>query len=215
MNKRQRLFGFTAMELLLTLTVLSAVAMLAVPAFVRQQAKAATQITIDSLSQLRTVINNDFMDDMHESLPYPMDPSRQTHPQLRYLYDNPAAYAAANPDALESTSAWSYDPTTGRGWSGPYVDHRAGIRARYVIDDLRGFVQQYGEEGDPVPLDGWGNPIVLQQPVGSNGVHAPNSTRFARLVSAGPDGILQTPIFTLEPTPADTADDLVVYLESR
>ncbi len=62
----------------------------------------------------------------------------------------------------------------------------------------------YGFPGEPAVLDPWGNPYVLQIPppqafpdrMGSN-TNLPDEVRFryARIVSAGPDGRLDTPCF--------------------
>lgn len=207
--------GFTMMELLLTLTILSAVGMIAVPALTRHSEHAATQSTLRSMGNLRKIIRCDYRDDMFESLPYPRDPSRAAHPQLKYLYHHPGAFQAADPGSIEATSAWTYDPSSRRGWSGPYVDHSSCVRARYVLDITKGFTREYGETGDPVPVDGWGNPIVLQQPVFSGTVHSDMSFHYARLVSAGRDGRLQTPLDELQPSAAQIGDDIVVYLEGR
>ncbi len=207
--------GLTIIELLLTLTVLSIVGMIAVPTLSRRSERADTQITLQSMAAVRTAVLTDYRADMFESLPFPLAPRRVQHPQLKYLYDNPAAFTAAEPESIEATSLWTYDPVSSRGWSGPYIDHASGVRARYRVDSARGFTGHYGEPGDPCPVDAWGNPIVLQQPVAGGSVHSNVSTRYARLVSAGRDGILQTPLNVLEPAPTQIGDDLVLYLRGR
>lgn len=98
----------------------------------------------------------------------------------------------------------------------------------------------YGFPGEPALLDPWGAPYVLQIPppqafVLSGGGLAPvgetERFRYARIVSAGPDGILSTPCFYVNtnatgsvwgPTqrrasifagrPEDRGDDLVLFL---
>ena len=67
----------------------------------------------------------------------------------------------------------------------------------------------YGFPGEPAILDPWGNPYVLQIPppqafpdrFGSN-TNLPDEVRFryARVISAGPDGRLDTPCFTVNTT---------------
>ena len=67
----------------------------------------------------------------------------------------------------------------------------------------------YGFPGEPAILDPWGNPYVLQIPppqafperFGSN-TNLPDEVRFryARVVSAGPDGRLDTPCFMVNTT---------------
>ncbi len=64
----------------------------------------------------------------------------------------------------------------------------------------------YGFPGECVPADPWGNPYVLQIPPAQafspTPVEVPDSLRFryARIVSAGPDGRLDTPCYTLNRT---------------
>ncbi|MBQ7189122.1 MAG: type II secretion system protein [Kiritimatiellae bacterium] len=64
----------------------------------------------------------------------------------------------------------------------------------------------YGFPGEPAVMDPWGNPYVLQIPppqaFPGSSTNIPDHVRFrfARIVSAGPDGILQTPCFTANAT---------------
>ena len=101
-----------------------------------------------------------------------------------------------------------------------------------------GFV--YGFTGEPAIIDPWGNPYVLQIPppqafASGNGsladIDDDERFRYARIVSAGPDGILTTPCFfgntncsgsawgparwrdsIFAGRPADRGDDLVLFL---
>ncbi|MEM8550610.1 MAG: hypothetical protein AAGF10_07445, partial [Verrucomicrobiota bacterium] len=61
------------------------------------------------------------------------------------------------------------------------------------------------------PLDGWGNPIVIQLPEVASGL-TDAELESVRLVSAGPDGVIDTPTDTLLPTAVEKNDDLVLYL---
>lgn len=98
----------------------------------------------------------------------------------------------------------------------------------------------YGFAGEPAILDPWGNPYVLQIPprqaFASGGgsladIDDEERFRYARIVSAGPDGILSTPCFfgntnssgsawgvtqrrdsIFAGRPADRGDDLVLFL---
>jgi prepilin-type N-terminal cleavage/methylation domain-containing protein len=128
-----------------------------------------------------------------------------------------------------------FDAATRRGWRGPYLRNAAGVRnlvaarngafpdredRRYFEDATfleRGFFlsrenNPYGEPGEAAVGDAWGNPIVLQIPPGE-----PEAFRYARLVSAGPDGVLATPLDRLggwlvaEAGP-ERGDDLVLFL---
>jgi prepilin-type N-terminal cleavage/methylation domain-containing protein len=105
-------------------------------------------------------------------------------------------------------------------------------------DYCDGFV--YGFTGEPALIDPWGNPYVLQIPppqafaLGNGSlanIDDEERFRYARLVSAGPDGILTTPCFfgntnasgsawwpaqrrdsIFAGRPADRGDDLVLFL---
>lgn len=112
-----------------------------------------------------------------------------------------------------------------RGWNGPYLQHTRPIESTSTPPSLsfphasdrrfstdtpfrdRGFfpfpsdtLSPYGLPGEPAMGDPWGNPYVLQVPPAEafeNPSETPESTRFlyARIVSAGPDGVLSTPCF--------------------
>ncbi|MBE2286736.1 MAG: hypothetical protein IAE77_24985 [Prosthecobacter sp.] len=82
----------------------------------------------------------------------------------------------------------NFDPNTRLGWRGPYVMD-SGAR---------------DGANDPAILDGWGRPIVIQTP----------TALTIRLVSAGADGILETPPATAMPTLAACGDDLVLFLRT-
>lgn len=198
--------AFTLAELLVTVLIIAVLGAIIVPQLTNRARGASQTVTSVSLRRLRQIIVEQYRDDMFERLPYPQDSSRAAHPQLVYLYSNPADFAAG----LGTT--WNYDPVTMRGWSGPYVSEAGG----YVLNAqsiARGFTNRYGEHGDLAPLDGWGNPIVLQQPVVVGGVASPTSLIAARLVSAGPNGVLDTPPDVLQPTQQQQGDDLVLFLK--
>ncbi|MEM6473214.1 MAG: hypothetical protein AAF802_26875 [Planctomycetota bacterium] len=216
--------GFTVMELLLTLSVLSAVSIVVIPNLIGRQNQAAIETTRRSLETIRRVIVSDYRGDVHERLPYPVVGTRIQHPQLKYLFHNPEAELAGGSNSLALSLQWSYDGQSGRGWAGPYLDHSSTATVSYRVDATRGFLQAYGEDpdvatglDDPAPSDAWGNPIILQQPavVSGGGVHSAINIVHARLVSAGPDGEIDTPLNVLNPTAQELDDDLVVYLRSR
>jgi len=70
----------------------------------------------------------------------------------------------------------SFDPNTRLGWRGPYIQP-TGAQLGDQLADLG-----YGDRDDPAILDGWGRPIVIQDP----------GTLQIRLLSAGADAILST-----------------------
>ena len=132
-----------------------------------------------------------------------------THPQLRYLY--------VNPDT--ETMTWTAGATilTPRRWQGPYLEHTGGT---YVVSSGTGtsatFTAEYGQTGDPSPLDGWGRPIVIQVPTGADPVTGEPGVNYARIVSAGPNGVVDTPEDVTMPTPDNSAtgrgDDVILFL---
>jgi prepilin-type N-terminal cleavage/methylation domain-containing protein len=80
----------------------------------------------------------------------------------------------------------------------------AGLRLPADVLTGRDGCSPYGFPGEPAVIDPWGNPYVIQIPppqafrdVDGANTNLPEEVRFryARIVSAGPDGILQTPCF--------------------
>lgn len=153
---------------------------------------------------------------------------------------------------LLSPSSWPsaavYDPVSARGWRGPYLRNAGAVQntestrrglfpaaadVRFAGDvsfQARGFfdsggVSAYGSTGDLAVADAWGNPVVLQVPpvaAFSNSSADEKRFRYARIVSAGPDGILSTPLTDpllgrlggklADGTTAARGDDLVRFL---
>ncbi|MEO1129385.1 MAG: type II secretion system protein [Planctomycetota bacterium] len=135
---------------------------------------------------------------------------RPDHPQLRYLFINPRTETDSSVAAGDNLG---WDPVLKRGWRGPYL--AAGSAGRYQVDSSRGFSTVYGDEidifcnddGDPAPLDGWGNPIIIQELVVQEG---PVTRDYTRLVSAGPNGVID--VDPLDPEALDFVDDVVLFL---
>lgn len=80
------------------------------------------------------------------------------------------------------------------------------LRLPEVFTRREGGCSVYGFPGEPAVIDPWGNPYVLQIPPAQafEGVNTNLSDeirfRYARVVSAGPDGRLSTPCFALNKT---------------
>ena len=117
----------------------------------------------------------------------------------------------------------AYDPVTRIGWRGPYLDPRMAVQSN----------------GFPTLLDAWGNSFEIQidfnnnrqidgNPIDFNvdGIADGNEATFARLVSAGEDGVINTPYSYAKMLPsgfaanlglpggltrADCGDDLVLF----
>ena len=91
------------------------------------------------------------------------------------------------------------------------------LQRKFYEDATRSF---YGATGDVAVADVWGNPIVLQiPPPEAFTVPGDETIRFhyARVVSAGPDGELETPRDRLAGMASDGStarrgDDLVLFL---
>lgn len=102
-----------------------------------------------------------------------------------------------------------FDRFTARGWRGPYMQ---GATGTYRIDASRGFLPAYGADDDPALNDAWGRSIIIQVPTAAADPDPKQRNQFARIVSAGADGILQTPADRLYPSLVDRGDDRLLFL---
>ena len=118
-----------------------------------------------------------------------------------------------------ATNLQTFNPNTGRGWRGPYMAQATGSYPNTTTGNwsARNFTATYGAANDPALIDAWGNPIVIQWPANSAD-STPTATQqyqYVRLVSAGPNGVLDTPITdtpVTDPTGASLKDDVILYL---
>lgn len=224
--------AFTLIELLVVVVVVAALAAVVVSQVDRTRDDAEQVVAAASLQAVADALTGSvaapgYVEDMKSAPGF-----RRTEVRVHDLL-SPASYPEFE----------SYDPGARRGWRGPYVKsgalventdasrrHRfpaAGDRRRH--DDAsfqeRGFfpdgpVSPYGQFGDLVIGDPWGNPIVVQVPPSSafaGAIEDAGRFRFARVVSAGPDGVLSTPRDRLAGRVPDGSvdargDDLVLFL---
>lgn len=212
--------GLTLIELVVVLVILVALAGLLVPLlgnFTKDSREQATRTTLANVA--RAIVGTGgyeqamrFARDANgvafgaaTGLPWPgqdeVDAGRANHPQLNYLFFAPVE------DATSLEPLLDYDPISQTGWRGEWLDASAATSYDLVGLGAAGFLDRYGEQGDLAPLDGWGRPIIIQLP-GASPAGRPN----ARLVSAGPDRILDTPPDVPTPTLLEKSDDLVLYL---
>lgn len=121
----------------------------------------------------------------------------------------------------------SFQPQTALGWRGPYLLQTSGSYGKFdgSVYSFRGngFDATYGNPEDPAILDAWGNPIILQ--IDFDGVAGITSfeVQYCRLVSAGPNNILETLTtagnivpgndMSTELTLSECGDDLVLFLQ--
>lgn len=135
-----------------------------------------------------------------------------------------------------------FKPAANRGWRGPYLRNAQGVantnkdrggrfpasgERRFDGDATfldRGFFtgpvsSLYGVTDQLTVADTWGNPIVIQVPPNAafTGPTAAKRLQYARLVSAGPDGYLTTPLDRLagmlvDGTATVRGDDVVLFL---
>lgn len=112
-----------------------------------------------------------------------------------------------------------FDVDRGIGWRGPYV---RAPSVPYAIDAVAGFTAVYGAAGDPVVLDAWARPVVLQFPdADGDGVVTVADREHVRLVSAGSNGTIETPRTDASagggsahyPSLASCGDDVVLYVK--
>jgi prepilin-type N-terminal cleavage/methylation domain-containing protein len=198
-------YGLTLLELVIVLAILVALAGIVTVLGSNLLADSREDVTRQSLHEIRNVIANMYWDDMGEELPK----GGRVYPQLCFLLMNPDTYQDG------SGNQQTFDPTYRRGWRGPYFTPQQG--STYQIDADHGFSNYYGENGDPAILDGWGNPIVIQNPTHDL---ADAIMEDVRLVSAGGNGIIdidrQAPSIDLDrDNKGDVGDDVWISFELR
>ncbi len=205
----RRAAGLTLFELLLVMGILLILGTLVVPVVGDRLGQSREDATRQSLMRVREVITDTYHNDMND-VPRPgssaRDAGRPDHPQLAYLFWNPETHRDEDP--LTRDYDTTFDPVSRQGWRGPYLRHQ-GDGFVYTRDTDRGFDKWYGEPGDPAVLDGWGNPIVLQEPTEPEATEY-DRRRHTRLVSAGPNGVIDTDPDVLFPD--ERGDDLVLFL---
>jgi prepilin-type N-terminal cleavage/methylation domain-containing protein len=235
---RLRCRGLTLIELVVVLTILVALGSIVIPLFGEQAEEASGDATRATLARVAQAIvgTGGYAEAMRYArdsggviygagtgLPWPGPDDvaaarRPNHPQLHYLYrapvfDDQGTAPTGDDDELP------YYPDSKIGWRGAWLDATTATGYPAALDEMvnrntasaNGFGAAYGEPGDLAPLDGWGSPVVIQLPSVAAGI-TDDEVDHVRLLSAGPDGVLDTPATTLTPSLVQKNDDLVVYL---
>jgi len=213
--------GLTLLELLVVLAILIALATLVTPIISNLGRKSQQISTRENLLRLQELILNRYIPDMGE-LPRPSTTeitagNRINHPQLRYLF--------VNPDTEDIAKTANATILSSRHWQGPYLTHggarytiTGNFTTTYGVGDVIDSNNTYTAHGDPTVLDAWGRPIVIQEPTGNvtipiNGTNQTVAgSTCARLVSAGPNGVLDTNRTIGMPTTTDRGDDIIMFL---
>ena len=196
--------GLTLLELLVVLVILIATALIIFPTFnnidiASPSGKSNSPVEIATQATLNTVREAMAGEDgVIESLSHKCNAlPREINDLLKE--DAPAHMEEAAPELK------NYDPVNKIGWHGPYV-HATGRN----------------ETGEPTIVDGWGNELELQVDFDQDGTINQTESKFIRVVSAGPNGQIETPddIANMKPgenefnelTLSECGDDLVMFL---
>lgn len=196
--------GFSLLELVVVLFILLATAALIRPIFfdspaiqIGDKTKTPSEVVTDSSM---TVIRDAMIGEqgvlenlMHEPNAVPRTISELVEPNA--------------PPQIQTTAPnlAKYNPMFGIGWRGPYL-----------------LPTGKKPTGEPTVVDGWGHEIELQVDYDSNGRVDETEATFIRVVSAGPNGKVDTPSDpsnmrpgldeTEELTMTECGDDLVMFL---
>ncbi len=214
--------GFTLIELVTVVAILAGVAALLVGNLDGARAHAESTVASSSLHSVREAIVGSAVGTGYLADLTLVPGFRSVNFRLHDLFSSDSYPTAA-----------TFDPLAKRGWHGPYLTN-AGQRfpaaaGRHSPDDAtfqqRNFFydasqSHYGLTNDLTINDAWGNPMVVQTPpieafAGSTG--DTKRFRYARLLSAGADGILSTPrdrLAGMQPdgSSSQRGDDLILFL---
>lgn len=200
-NTLIRRHGLTLIELVIVLAILVALGSLVIPQFPESRHSTAVAATRANLVVLRDAATAYFEDTKTTALPgYPVTLAEE--PQrfhIRWLFQSPVSGSPVS----------EFDPDVRLGWNGPYIAMKTGT---YGVDAARNLTVLYGDEDDPALLDAFtGTPIVIQW------ANAPLRPCDLRIVSAGPDGVVDIPpaTATADLTDADVGDDEYVAIQLR
>ena len=207
--------GLTLLELVVVIAILAIVAGFVVPLAGNLIASGKTTATNANLALIRNAIMGT------SDKPGFYNDTGQLPSTIKDLFINP--FPSGNPLS-------TFNRDTNLGWRGPYLIPSGGTYPATFPQYASGSGGYpgtgYGSTGDPAIFDAWGNPIVLQIPNQTASYASPPFSsalaadlQFARLVSAGPNGTIDTPQNAVDslgnPYPSADArgDDIVLFLQ--
>ena len=229
--RRYGAHGFTMMELLVVIVIIAALAAMVVSQVDRSRESAELTVAQADLQAASEAVfgsaaGRGYLRDMKYVPGF-----RSVNLRIHDLF---------SPSSYPSYSV--FDPAANRGWRGPYLRQPSGVAntdasrnglfpassdRRFASDPTfleRGFyasasASDYGLAGDLTVADPWGNPVVIQVPptiAFSGATDDAKRFHYVRLVSAGPDGVLSTPLDRLagkfpDGSAAARGDDLVLF----
>lgn len=242
--------GFTLIEMVIVIAILAALAAIVVPMVGASDDHSKETATRASMAAVRDgFLGSGAEPGMYSDLRYVENFSSSG---LNNLSDLRIAHLIVKPEFPSAPLIPDYDNATRKGWRGPYVrggfvlntapnsgsNYPALNNVRFDGDSTfgtRGFhTVLYGVPGEAAVGDAWGNPLILQipstKPDGTTFTSSIEAWKYARIVSAGPNGKLDTVLgnsdFPSEPqaynkalagkksdnsTPA-RGDDIVLFL---
>lgn len=196
--------GFSLLELLVVMLILTATALMVIPMFhdlrvVTPQGSSESPVQIATQATMITVRDALIGEDgVIESLSHRSNALPRKINEL--VQEQPPVHITEAAPELKS-----YDPVKKLGWNGPYVS----ATGKNVL-------------GEPTVVDGWGNELELQIDFDNNGEVDKTEAKYLRVVSAGPNGEIETPADSEnmrpginefnELTRSECGDDLVMFL---
>lgn len=216
--------GLTLLELVVVITILAILAGMVVPMLAGTQEQAQVEAAKAGVAELRNALLGGSAAGLSggagagAEVPGFKSDTRQLPLRMGNLFFNPFA-AGEDYSGLPELATWK--PVTRLGWRGPYIRNPSGRYADTLpVPGPTSWTDPatavYARPGDPAMVDPWGRPYVLQLP--STG-DAANRFLFARVVSAGPDGVLAlhpdaTAATIAAYVSAGTGDDVIAWLNS-